>query len=115
MATSSRSLSALLKQATIEDHEEIIKACNAALKQSKGDQDAQQIKVIALLKLDRYDEALRVLEDGGNALGQRAKLERAYALYKVGDLAQAQEVANSIRDDKAARHVEAQAVRECAL
>lgn len=65
---------------------------------------------MALLKLDRYDDALRVLEEGGNNLKQRARFERAYALYKVGDLEQAKNIAGSIEDERGARHVEAQAV-----
>ena len=110
MATTSYSLSALLKQTTIDDHEAILKECNISLKQAKGDLQIQHIKFVALLKLDRYDDALRVLEEGGNNLKQKARFEHAYALYKVGDLEQANKIAESIEDERGARHVEAQAV-----
>lgn len=103
------SLSALLQRSTIDDHEEILNACNTLLKQSKGDLEAQRIKCLALLKLERYEDALRVLEQGGEPVKQKCQLERAYALYKNGDLRQAKEIAKQIAN-RGARHVEAQAV-----
>lgn len=103
------SLTALLQRATIDDHEEILKACDAVLKQSKGDVEAQRIKCLALLKLERYEDALRVLEQGGENVKQKSQLERAYALYKNGDLRQAKGLAKQIAH-RGARHVEAQAV-----
>jgi signal recognition particle subunit SRP72 len=106
------SISALLQRATIDDHEEILKSCNALLKQSKGDVEAQRIKCVALLKLERYEDALRLIEQSGENLKQKSQLERAYALYKNGDLRQAKEIARNITN-RGARHVEAQAV--CAL
>ena len=111
MAAGSQALSSLLKKATIEDHEEVLKACNATLKQSKGDLNAHHVKVVALLKLDRFDDVIRVLEEGGDKLKQKAQLEHAYALYKLGELEEARSLANGVSDDRGARHVEAQAVR----
>ena len=110
MAAASQSLNALLKRTTIEDHSGILEACNAILKQSKGDLDSQHAKFIALLKLDRYEDALRVLEAGGDKLKQKARFEWAYALYKVGDYEQAISIANDVANERGARHVEAQAV-----
>ena len=104
-------LSALLKRTTIDDHEEVLKACNASLKQSKGDLQAQHVRVIALIKLDRYDDALRVLDEQGDGLKQKAQLEHAYALYKVGELEEAKRVASHLDSSRGAKHVEAQAVR----
>lgn len=108
MAAPAKTLSALLQRTSIEDHEEVLKACNASLKQSKGDLELQHIKLVALLKLDRYDDALRVLEEGGDRLKQKAPTERAYALYKVGDYEEAKNVANRISEERGAMHVEAQ-------
>ncbi|KAI4132284.1 MAG: hypothetical protein LQ347_002642 [Umbilicaria vellea] len=99
----------LLKRATLDDHEEVLKACNASLKQSKGDLEALHFKAVALLKLDRYEDALRILEEAGDKLKERGLLERAYALYKVGDLEAAKRFAKSVSDNRGARHVEAQA------
>ena len=65
---------------------------------------------MALLKLDRYDDALRVLEEGGDRLKQRVPIERAYALYKIGDFEEAKKAAKSLSEQRGARHVEAQAV-----
>lgn len=110
MAAPAKTLSALLQRTSINDHEEVLKACNASLKQSKGDPELQHIKVVALLKLDRYDDALRVLEEGGDRLKQRVPTERAYALYKVGDFEEAKNIAKRVSEERGARHVEAQAV-----
>ena len=110
MTNTIKSLSGLLQRSEIDDHEEILQACNASLKQSKTDADAQHAKLVALIKLDRYDDALRVLEQGGDKLKQKAKIENAYALYKIGELEQAKEIAKTL-DGRGARHVEAQAVR----
>lgn len=110
MATPAKTLSALLQRTSIDDHEEVLKVCNAALKQSKGDLELQHIKFVALLKLDRYDDALRVLDESGDRLKQRVPTERAYALYKVGDFEEAKDVAKSVSEQRGARHVEAQAV-----
>ena len=110
MATSAKSLSALLQRSSIDDHEEVLRACNASLKQSKGDLELQHTKLVALLKLDRYDDALRVLEEGGDRLKSRVPIERAYALYKVGDFEEAKKIAKRVSEERGARHVEAQAV-----
>ena len=117
MATSSQSLSALLQRSTIDDHEEILEACNASLKQSKGDLEFQHVKLVTLIKLDRYEDALRFLEEGGDKLKKKDAVARAYALYKKGQLSEAIGIARSISEDRGARHVEAQAVcahsRQC--
>lgn len=108
MSAAVSSLATLLKQTHIDDDEEVLRAANAALKQSKGDLDAQHVKVVALLKLDRFEEALRALEQGGAALQRKAQLEHAYALYKSGDPAAAARLAHG-QTPRAFRHVEAQA------
>lgn len=111
MAQTSKSLSALLQRATIDDDEEVLQACNTVLSKSKGDLEAQHVKVVALLKLDRFEDALRVIEEGGDALKTRASLELAYTLYKVGRLDEAVEVASKTSAGRGAKHVKAQAVR----
>lgn len=108
MSASVSSLASLLKQADIEDHEQILRAADAALKQSKGDLHAQHVKVVALLKLDRYDDAVKAVEAGGAKLKEQARLEYAYALYKSGKPAEAAEIA-SVGEERGYKHVEAQA------
>ncbi|KAI2787698.1 hypothetical protein POX_f08073 [Penicillium oxalicum] len=103
-----QSLSSLLQRATIDDHEEVLKSCNEALKKSKNDQTAQHIKAIALLKLDRFDDALRVFEGAGDALKKAAAVEYAYALYKCGKLDEALDVITTCRAGRGAQHLEAQ-------
>ena len=107
------SLSSLLGQSSITDDNEVLQAANAALNKSGKGVDAQHVKVVALLKLDRFDDALRTLEHGGAQLKERARLEHAYALYKSGKPEEAAKIAHSVSggdlDDRGMRHVEAQA------
>lgn len=105
-----QSLSSLLQRASIDDHEEVLQSCNEGLAKSKSDLHAQHIKVIALLKLDRYEDALRVLEAGGDALKKRAGLEYAYALYKCAKLEEALEAVTRSGAGRGASHLEAQVV-----
>ncbi|KAI9803323.1 MAG: hypothetical protein M1825_002114 [Sarcosagium campestre] len=109
MGSTAKSLESLLKQATLEDHEDVLKAANAKLKKSKTDLDVLHVKVVALLKLDRYEDALHVLESGGDKLKARAQLETAYALYKIGEWREADNIARNGADERGLRHVEAQA------
>lgn len=104
------SLSALLRQSTIEDHEDVLKACNGILKKSKADLEAQHVRIVAFLKLDRYDDALRAVEEGGEQLKERVPLEWAYALYKLGQYAEAEKVAKVTGAARALEHVKAQTV-----
>ncbi|KAJ5217023.1 hypothetical protein N7468_010031 [Penicillium chermesinum] len=104
-----QSLSSLLQQASIDDHEEVIQSCNDVLAKSKNDLTAQHIKVIALLKLDRYEDALRALEAGGDALKKQAGFEHGYVLYKLGKLEEALETVARATPSRGASHLEAQA------
>ncbi|KAL4788285.1 hypothetical protein BJX76DRAFT_316048 [Aspergillus varians] len=106
---STQSLSSLLSRASIDDHEEVLRSCDAALAKSKSDLQAQHVKVVALLKLDRYEDCLRVFEDGGDNLKKKAALEYGYALYKSGNPTVAIDVVSRLADSRGARHLEAQA------
>jgi len=99
-------LIALLRGSTIEDHEEVLKAANAVLKTSKTP-DALHTRVVALLKLDRFDDALRALDEGGDKLAERCILEKAYALYKTGKLDDAEALAQG-QQRRGLKHVSAQ-------
>ena len=109
MAAQSQSLSSLLGRATIEDHAQVLSTCNAELKKNKGDLDVQHAKVVALIKLDRYDEALHYFDIAGERLRNRARVELAYALYKVGKLDEATQTAGEL-ETRAGKHVKAQAL-----
>ncbi|KAM0327744.1 hypothetical protein ACHAQA_006039 [Verticillium albo-atrum] len=100
-------LASLLRASSIDDHEEILHAANAALKASKLDTDAQRTRVVALLKLDRFQDALRAIADGGTKLEDGCQLEKAYALYKTGSLDEAAAIASSA-SGRSFSHVAAQ-------
>lgn len=103
-------LSSLLESSSIEDHEEVLNAVNAVLKTSKSDQNALYTRVIALIKLDRFEDALRALDDGGDKLAQRGALEKAYALYKTGQLEEASKIIGTAGDSelRGLKHIAAQ-------
>ncbi|KAK5740842.1 Signal recognition particle subunit SRP72 [Elasticomyces elasticus] len=103
MSSSVPTLVSLLKRSHIDDHEEVLKV---ALKHGKTDLTAQHAKVVALLKLDRFDDAVHAFELDG--LKEKARLEYAYALYKTGKAREAAEVAKQ-GTERGCRHVEAQA------
>ncbi|KAI1620413.1 signal recognition particle, subunit SRP72 [Exophiala viscosa] len=107
-ASTASSLASLLKNSTLEDHERILEACNKTLKASKADVEAKHVKTVALLKLDRYEEAVKFIQSAGDDLRTAAALEYAYALYKTGRLQEAVETSSQLKE-RGARHVEAQA------
>ncbi|KAI0865582.1 hypothetical protein F4860DRAFT_459674 [Xylaria cubensis] len=112
MSSPAAALTSLLRASTIQDHDEVLKLANAAIKASKSDVDAHQTRVVALLKLDRFDDALRAIAEGGDALEARCVLEKAYALYKTGQLQEARDAAEKAPSAEAAsrpfRHLRAQ-------
>jgi len=115
MASATKSLASLLAQTSLHDHDEILQAANAAIKKNKNDVDAHHARALALLHLDRFDDALKVFSDV-DQLQEKAAFEYAYALYKTGNAAKAVDVAGA-QDSYAGRgmkHVLAQAVSRAA-
>src|SRR6185436_4954037 len=102
------SLPSLLKNLDLTDNAQVLKAATAAIKQSKSDTTAQHVRIVALLKLDRFDDALRAFEEAGEALKSTAPLEWAYTLYKAGRLQEAKDVAED-GSGRGMEHVFAQA------
>lgn len=111
MTASKKTLSSLLAQTSLDDHEEVLRAANVDIKKSKGDLDAQHVKAVALLHLDQYEDALKVLEDAPG-LHERAQFEHAYALYKTGNASKAVQVAEAAGANagRGMKHMLAQAV-----
>ncbi|KAI5800011.1 hypothetical protein EDC01DRAFT_613135 [Geopyxis carbonaria] len=111
------SLESLLREISLADdevdHEKVLKQANQSLKASKGDITALQTKIVALLHLDRHEDALRVFKsNAGKPLEETAQLELAYCVYKTGDLKRAIELAEKALPGKSSRafkHIAAQA------
>ncbi|KAK5627259.1 hypothetical protein RRF57_002974 [Xylaria bambusicola] len=93
MSDPAATLASLLRASTIQDHDEALKLANAAIRASRTNIDAHHTRVVALLKLDRFDDALRAIADGGHELESKCILEKAYALYKTGNLQEARDTA----------------------
>jgi signal recognition particle subunit SRP72 len=109
MSSATATLASLLRASSIQDHDELLKAANAALKSSKDDLRAQQTRVVALLKLDRFEDALRAVAEGGTKVKQSLVIERAYALYKTGKIEEAEGLVQTATDSsRGLRHLAAQ-------
>ncbi|KAG0639989.1 hypothetical protein HOY80DRAFT_48284 [Tuber brumale] len=94
------------------DHASVLKHANNVLKSEKSHKRALHTKAVALINLDRYEDAFSVLSVP--ELAGEAVLERAYCLYKLGRLEDALAAAvegarGGGRDERGLRHVEAQA------
>ncbi|KAG6017421.1 hypothetical protein E4U54_007307 [Claviceps lovelessii] len=106
---SATALAASLCAASMNDHNEILKAAIATLERNKADELAQRTRVVALLKLDRFDDASRAISDGGAKLEKSCALEKAYALYKLGKLDKATTALQSaVSHDRGLNHMAAQ-------
>jgi signal recognition particle subunit SRP72 len=101
-------LSNLLRQSSLDDHKQILKAADHTLKTDASNIEAQHAKVVALLKLDRYDDALQAFEDAGETLKDTARLEWAYTLYRTNRSEEAEQVAKSDNTKRSLKHVSAQ-------
>ncbi|KAK6501621.1 Signal recognition particle core component [Arthrobotrys musiformis] len=106
------SLSLLLQNLSLDEnqsHEEVLRHANNILK-SSSDPQTIRTRVVALIKLERYDEAVKSIEQAGSSgLG----FEHAYCLYKLGDLKGALEISidkvETERRQRALKHLHAQA------
>ncbi|KAM7201520.1 hypothetical protein V8F33_003344 [Rhypophila sp. PSN 637] len=108
-------LNSLLRNTSIDDDAEALQLAIAAIKSAKpGSADlitAQHAQVVALLKLDRFEDALGALAEGGKPLEEICVMEKAYALYKTGDLEGADAVlreSNVSSENRGLKHVAAQ-------
>ena len=111
MSGPNQDLATLLRQVHLNSHEDLLKAANNALKKSKSDLNAQHARIVALLKLERYEEVLRAYNETGGKLKEHAPLEYAYALYRHGSLNEAEAVATKAGAKiRGLQHVAAQTV-----
>ncbi|GAB5589568.1 Signal recognition particle subunit SRP72 [Umbelopsis nana] len=93
------------------DYDKALKMCDKILNIASDDQDALHCKLITLIRLERYSDALALL--ARKFKGENKFLfERAYCLYRSNQLTQALEVIETAKkanlQDVATRHLEAQ-------
>jgi signal recognition particle subunit SRP72 len=102
-------LSKLLRQTHISSHDDLLAAAIVALKTNKTDLTAHHTRVVSLLNLDRFEDAVRAFDEAGSNFKERARLEYAYALYKSGHLVKAESEARSgSPNERGLQHVLAQ-------
>ncbi|BFZ60420.1 Signal recognition particle subunit SRP72 [Saitoella coloradoensis] len=105
---SSATLEALFSDLSLasnsNDHSEVVKVSNRILAHQSQNLDALKAKVIALIKLDEYENAMELL---GKLPETEATLERAYCYYKTGKEVEAAGLTKD-SEDRAMQHVAAQ-------
>lgn len=102
------SLASLLKKATLDDHEALLQASEQALKSSPTDSQALQVKAIALVKLERYADALKHFAQS-QSLQKEIPEAYAYCLYRSGKFEEAVEAASGVQNSRGAQHITLQA------
>ncbi|KAF3938156.1 hypothetical protein ABW19_dt0200558 [Dactylella cylindrospora] len=114
MSATPASLATLLKNLSLEenqDHDEVLRQANDILKVA-SDPQTLKTRVVALIKLERYDEAIKSIEGAGDS-ASGLEFEHAYCLYKQGDLGGALAISadgiSSERKQRALKHIHAQA------
>jgi Putative TPR-like repeat len=113
-SSSSRSnLSSLFSKlslaASSNDYNKVVEIANDVLKSSPNDVQAAKQKIIALIKLDKYKDALSFLDDCTFLKSEDVVLERGFCLYKLGKGEVAQKVLES-GSGRAVDHIRAQNV-----
>ncbi|KAK6348285.1 Signal recognition particle core component [Orbilia javanica] len=111
-ASTPASLALLLQNLSLDEnqsHEEVLRQANSILK-SSSDPQTVRTRIVALIKLERYDEAIKSIEQAGPS---GVEFEYAYCRYKLGDLKGALEIpvdkVDSERRQRALKHLHAQA------
>ncbi|KAI9679672.1 MAG: Signal recognition particle core component [Trizodia sp. TS-e1964] len=102
------SLANLLKQTTLDDHKEVLNASINAINRNKADLEAHHARVVAYLKLEKYENALQAIAEGGDKLKSQCQLEQAYAYYKIGKFTEAEDIAAKSSPRRGMQQIEAQ-------
>jgi len=104
-------LSQLTIAAAMDDYEKAAKVATDVLAAEPTNVHAARQKAIALIKLDKYKDALAFLEQAATFLNApEVALERGYCLYKLGRDEEAFQVLK-MGSGRAVQHVQAQNVR----
>lgn len=98
--------------ASSNDFENVLAISDDILKSSPADSNAAKQKLVALIKLDKYKDALSFLDKCTFLNSKETVLERGFCLYKLG---QGNEAETVLREGsgRAVQHVRAQNV--CSL
>lgn len=91
------------------DYDQVLQIANDVLKSSPNDTRAARQKIIALIKLDKYKDALSYLEESEFLKAEDTILERGFCLYKLGRGEEAQKVLEA-GSGRALDHIRAQNV-----
>jgi signal recognition particle subunit SRP72 len=90
--TLSELFSRLTLAASTNDYDRVLSISNEVLKSSPTDSRAAKQKIIALIKLDKYREALTFLGECSFLRKEDTLLEKGFCLYKLGQGAEAEKV-----------------------
>jgi tetratricopeptide (TPR) repeat protein len=102
-------LSQLTLAAAADDHEKAVKVATDVLSADPTNAHAAKQKALALIKLDKYKDALAFLDEATFLNSAEMVLERGFCLYKLGKGDEAIEVLKG-NSGRAVQHVLAQNV-----
>jgi len=112
-SVSNASLAELFSRLTLaassNDFERLLAISNEMLESSPKDSRAAKQKIIALIKLDKYKDALSFLDECTFLSKKDTILERGFCLYKLGKGSEAHRVLEE-GSGRAVQHVRAQNV-----
>ncbi|GLI69046.1 hypothetical protein VaNZ11_013588 [Volvox africanus] len=81
-----------------QQHKKALKACDEVLALAPGDEDALRCKVVAHMHLSEFDQAISLMRKPALA-SQPLGFEKAYCLYRLGQIEEALTVAASALSD----------------
>ena len=112
-SSSSASLPELFSRLSLavssNDYDKVLDLAGQVLKSSPTDSRAAKEKITALIKLDRYKDALTFITESKFLNDKEIVLESAFCLYKTGKCAEAEELLKTA-SGRAADHIRAQNV-----
>jgi tetratricopeptide (TPR) repeat protein len=102
-------LSRLNLASSSDDYDRVVDISNEILKSSPTDSRAAREKIAALIKLDKYKDALEFIQASTFLDSHDTILERGFCLYKLGKGDEAQKVLEE-GSGRAVQHIRAQNV-----
>ncbi|KAJ1919915.1 Srp72p [Mycoemilia scoparia] len=94
-----------------QEYDEIPRQCDKVLELEPNDQDALKIKVVALIRLERYDGAVKVIDyirSKNINIPGGFRFENAYCLFRLNKYEEAESILKQMKKSDRVQHLEAQ-------
>nr|XP_018915440.1 PREDICTED: signal recognition particle subunit SRP72 [Bemisia tabaci] len=101
-------LSELVKFGASEEYERALKTANKVLQQQPNEENALGYKIICLIHLSRFQDALQVLKQAPKQISEKLLFEKAYCQYKQGAVQEALKTVSLADDNLKIKELKAQ-------